>query len=83
MAQHVDDWKSALEISKTRDVRLEYKSFPEFQRIAAKFNIMSDEKAGIPRTAYRGVIELRPHGDFLLFITPPMDETLKASFHLA
>ena len=42
---------------------------------------MSDEKAGIPRTAYRGVVEIRPHGDFFLFLTPPLT-TLKLTFHL-
>jgi len=38
---------------------------------------MDDEKAMVPRTAYKGVVETRPHGNHILFLTPPMEELRK------
>ena len=35
------------------------------------------KKRYIPRTAYKGVVETRPHGDHFLFLTPPMEELQK------
>jgi alpha-1,3-mannosyl-glycoprotein beta-1,2-N-acetylglucosaminyltransferase len=63
----------------TQNTRLEYTSFIHFQTIAAELDIMDDEKASIPRTAYKGVVEIRPFGDHLLFLTPP-EAKLKHSF---
>ncbi len=80
-AQIVNDLTSALDLCKQRDVRIEYKSLGEYKSFATRLKIMNDEKAGIPRTAYRGVVEIRPHGDFFLFLTPPL-AMLKREFHL-
>jgi alpha-1,3-mannosyl-glycoprotein beta-1,2-N-acetylglucosaminyltransferase len=52
------------------NVRLEYGSFVQFQQFARQFQLMDDEKAGIPRTAYKGVVETRPYGEYLLFLVP-------------
>jgi hypothetical protein len=41
--------------------------------------LMTDEKAGIFRTAYNGVVETRPLGQNFVFLTPP-DEEMKANF---
>lgn len=81
MAQLAKDLETALESCKSRDARLEYTLFAQFKLFAQSLHIMNDEKAGIPRTAYRGVVETRPHGDFILFLTPPL-EKLKSVFHL-
>ena len=59
------------------DVRLEYTSFGQFQILAKKLQLMADEKAGIPRTAYKGVVETRPFGENLLFLTPPLKDLQK------
>jgi alpha-1,3-mannosyl-glycoprotein beta-1,2-N-acetylglucosaminyltransferase len=53
-----------------QDVRLDYATFPQFQQFARHFGLMDDEKAGIPRTAYKGVVETRPHGEFFVFLVP-------------
>jgi alpha-1,3-mannosyl-glycoprotein beta-1,2-N-acetylglucosaminyltransferase len=53
-----------------QDVRLDYATFSQFQQFARHFGLMDDEKAGIPRTAYKGVVETRPHGEFLVFLVP-------------
>lgn len=37
-------------------VRIDYSSMPEYTEIARKLHIMIDTKAGVPRTAYRGVV---------------------------
>jgi alpha-1,3-mannosyl-glycoprotein beta-1,2-N-acetylglucosaminyltransferase len=68
----------ALQSVKQRDTRIEYRNFQEYQRLARALKLMDDEKAMIPRTAYKGIVETRPHGDHLLFLTPPLHETLKA-----
>jgi hypothetical protein len=38
---------------------------------------MDDEKAGIHRTEYKKVVETRPHGEFLIFLTPPWKELVE------
>lgn len=78
-AQPVKNVDEALQTCLTRDARLEYGTLHEFKLLANKLRIMNDEKAGIPRTAYRGVVEIRPHGNFLLFLIPPF-ETLESTF---
>ena len=63
-------------------VRIEYTDLPHFQKLAKQWNppLMDDEKAGIPRTAYKGVVETRPHGgDYLLFFTPAPFSHLQAA----
>jgi alpha-1,3-mannosyl-glycoprotein beta-1,2-N-acetylglucosaminyltransferase len=64
------DLDGALKKVKESNTRLEYGSFPEFQRLARKLKLMDDEKAGVPRTAYKGIVETRPHDNFLLFLVP-------------
>ena len=72
-------WEDPREALKTADVRLEYRDFEHFQRLAKKVHIMDDEKAMVPRTAYHGVVETRPFGKHLLLLTPPMTQ-LKQNF---
>ena len=55
-----------------RDVRLVYDSFNAFRRLAEAFDIMGDEKAGVPRTAYEGIVEIRyGRGEYFVYLTPP------------
>jgi alpha-1,3-mannosyl-glycoprotein beta-1,2-N-acetylglucosaminyltransferase len=60
----------ALQEAKSQNVRLEYATFAEFQQLATQLHLMADEKAGVPRTAYKGIVETRPHGDYLVFLMP-------------
>jgi alpha-1,3-mannosyl-glycoprotein beta-1,2-N-acetylglucosaminyltransferase len=60
----------ALKLLETGNVRLGYEDFAEFHRYAGSLRIMDDEKAMIPRTAYKGIVETRPEGDNLLFLYP-------------
>eukprot|EP00984_Skeletonema_dohrnii_P002550 scaffold893_cov110-Skeletonema_dohrnii-CCMP3373.AAC.2 len=54
------------------DVRLVYNSLSHFETLAFNFDIMADEKAGIVRTGYEGIVEVRyGKGEFILFLTPP------------
>jgi alpha-1,3-mannosyl-glycoprotein beta-1,2-N-acetylglucosaminyltransferase len=54
------------------DVRLVYTSLAHFESLAFNFDIMTDEKAGIARTGYEGIVEVRyGKGQFILFLTPP------------
>jgi alpha-1,3-mannosyl-glycoprotein beta-1,2-N-acetylglucosaminyltransferase len=62
--------RDALQEVKLQNVRLEYSTFTEFQQLATQLHLMADEKAGVPRTAYKGIVETRPHGDYLLFVVP-------------
>jgi len=78
-AKRVSSFAEAQTLVKSENVRLEYTTFREFQKFARILNIMDDEKATIPRTAYKGVIETRPDGNHLLFMTPPIDK-LRSSF---
>ena len=70
---------SALEHVKLGDTRLEYHSLNQFTSLATQLGLMSDEKAGVPRTAYKGVVEARIDGKHILFLTPPLAE-LQQSF---
>jgi len=36
--------------------RLEYKTMDQYVEFAQLLNIMADSKAGVPRTAYRGIV---------------------------
>lgn len=54
------------------DVRLSYANFTEFKHLASEFGIMQDEKSGVPRTAYEGIVEIRyGRGNFFVYLTPP------------
>ena len=70
----VQIWKS--------HVRIEYSNLSQFQNLVRQWNptLMEDEKAGVPRTAYKGVVETRPHGGaYLLFFTPAPFAELQAA----
>jgi hypothetical protein len=49
-----------------------YSSFDDFVTIARELRIMQDEKNGVPRSSYRGVVVVRvgEHASVRLFITP-------------
>jgi len=57
-------------------VRLTYNSMEIFRQLASQFDITEDEKAGVPRTAYEGIVEIRyGKGNYFVFLTPPyLDE---------
>lgn len=80
-AKLAPDLTTALEWAQTQSVRLEYVTFPDFQTMAKGLKLMDDEKAGVPRTAYRGIVEIRPHGEHFIFLTPPL-ESLKHDMHI-
>ena len=61
--------KEAKNPSPGLNVRIEYKDFSHFHILAAKLKIMKDEKAMVPRTSYRGIVEVRL-GSSLLFLAP-------------
>ena len=60
------------------NLALHYDDFKDFQRMAKRLNIFDDEKATIPRTAYKGVVETRPFGTNLLFLCPPESDMIQA-----
>lgn len=64
------------------DVRLEYGDLSDFAGLAGQLGLMTDEKAGVPRTAYKGVVETRLDGKHFLFLTPRMED-LRQSFNQA
>ena len=70
-ATRAQSLSEALEVCKLKDVMLEYHDLYEFQRIGDQLQLMTDEKDGILRSSYKGVVETRPHGDKLLLLTPP------------
>lgn len=80
-AKPVPSKDEALEQTKQGvDARIEYRGgIPGYARLAAQMRLMTDEKAGIYRTAYKGVVETRPFGKNFVFLTPPLEE-LKANF---
>lgn len=62
-----------------KDVRVQYSDWKQFRLLAKSLGIMEDEKAGIPRTAYEGIVECRyGAGDHFIYLTPPyLNETTK------
>ncbi len=59
--------------SPVADVRVTYNGLSDFERIARSLGIMDNIKAGIPRTAYKGVVEFRSGGG-IVFVSPPVKE---------
>eukprot|EP00736_Rhodelphis_marinus_P000978 Rmarinus@m.28956 len=53
----------------TGDGKLAYANEREFSMFARGLQLMEDFKAGVPRTAYQGVVSIR-RGDYMLFIVP-------------
>ena len=79
-AKVVGSQQEALDVVKGgHDARVEYSGIANFARTARQFNLMTDEKARIFRTAYKGVVETRPFGQNFVFLTPALNE-LKANF---
>jgi alpha-1,3-mannosyl-glycoprotein beta-1,2-N-acetylglucosaminyltransferase len=81
-AKPVYSLTEALELCKTHHVVLEYQNLEAFRGLASQLELMTDEKAGILRSSYKGVVETRPYGDKLLFLTPPLSD-LRKSFEEA
>jgi GNT-I family len=69
-SQHVTSVEEGLDIVSKGNVVIPYAGFPDFQDMARQLGLMADEKAGIPRTAFKGIVETRPHGDHFLFLVP-------------
>jgi len=65
----VNTLDEAEQMSNTGNVRIEYDNFAHFHELAKEIGIMDGEKAMVPRTAYRGIVEKR-QGNSLLFLTP-------------
>lgn len=65
-----------------KDVRVQYSDWKQFKKLAESFSIMADEKAGVPRTAYEGIVEVRyGAGNYFIYLTPPyLNETKPADF---
>ncbi|KAL7558425.1 hypothetical protein ACA910_015767 [Epithemia clementina (nom. ined.)] len=60
--------------------RLEYHNQnPEFVRLARQLGLFTDEKAGVPRTAYKGVVETW-YNHAMILLTPPMAQLEKEFF---
>lgn len=67
-------WKRAMQAVQTQDVRVEYNNWKQFKKNVPKMlPLMTDEKAGVPRTAFEAIVETRPYGPggHLMFLTPP------------
>ena len=62
--------KNALESVKLEDVRLLYKSSLGFRKLAIELKLLYDEKAGILRSSYNGIVETRPFGENILYLVP-------------
>ena len=77
-ARRVESAVEAEDHIQSGNVRMEYRNLMEFADLARKFDLMPDEKAGIPRTAYNGVVETRLDGKHFLFLTPPLQELQKS-----
>eukprot|EP00795_Rhopilema_esculentum_P013361 gene13361-4214_t len=55
-------------------VRIQYSSNTEVESLARKFGLMTDLKAGVPRTAYKGIVSF-VHNGKRVYLTPPSDWT--------
>lgn len=54
----------------TTAVRITYRSHGEFTNLARSFGIMTDFKAGVPRTAYKGIVTFY-RNNRRIYIAPP------------
>lgn len=56
-------------------VKVRYDSLRHFAEIATKYGLMADEKAGVPRTAYKGVVQFRfvADNELVVFLFPKED----------
>mmetsp|Transcript_49232 Transcript_49232/g.120016 ORF Transcript_49232/g.120016 Transcript_49232/m.120016 type:complete len:309 (+) Transcript_49232:152-1078(+) len=62
--------RTSLHSPQTGPAKLTYTSHPSFMVMADQLGIMSDEKAGVPRTGYLGVVTLRGKGGSQLYVAP-------------
>lgn len=69
-SKKVSSIPQAMKEVKSQNVQLHYSSLKHFATLAKQLHIMQDEKAGVPRTAYHGIVEVRPRGQYLLFLVP-------------
>jgi alpha-1,3-mannosyl-glycoprotein beta-1,2-N-acetylglucosaminyltransferase len=77
-SRHADSLDEALRVVASSDVQVDYQSLPEFQGMAEELGIMTDEKAGILRTSYKGIVEYRPvENGNMLFLSPPIQDLQK------
>lgn len=51
------------------DLRISYATQTEFKSVAQFFRIMDDEKEGMPRTSYKGIVKFH-HNTNTVFLTP-------------
>ena len=65
-------WQDAMNTVKEGNVRVEYNTWDEFKKKVPKLLklISTDEKAGVPRSSYEGIVETRPYGKHMLFFSP-------------
>lgn len=56
-------------VFRSQDVRIVYSKTQEYESIARQLGIMADIKAGVPRTAYMGIVTLSWKGT-RVFVTP-------------
>uniref|UniRef100_A0A0N5C7K4 Alpha-1,3-mannosyl-glycoprotein 2-beta-N-acetylglucosaminyltransferase n=1 Tax=Strongyloides papillosus TaxID=174720 RepID=A0A0N5C7K4_STREA len=54
-------------------LRIEYRTFNEYEKIASYLKIMKDFKEGVGRTAYKGIITTYKNG-YRIFLAPVKDE---------
>lgn len=67
-------WGEAMQKVKEGDVRVEYNRWNQYTKnVPHLLPVMTDEKAGVPRTAFEAIVETRPYGQggHLMFFTPP------------
>mmetsp|Transcript_4732 Transcript_4732/g.6231 ORF Transcript_4732/g.6231 Transcript_4732/m.6231 type:complete len:123 (-) Transcript_4732:541-909(-) len=73
-AKVAKDTKNAMNLIGSSNVILTYNDLKDFVWKAKYFGIMHDERAGVPRTAYKGVVEVKVKGKNSLFLAPPRDK---------
>ena len=92
----IDDLRAALKLEKPSDIthappgplRLEYDGIDDrlgpnaFPALARALGIMDNVKAGVPRTAYRGVVSFYRE-DHLIYLAPPLAEVERRLFTTA
>jgi alpha-1,3-mannosyl-glycoprotein beta-1,2-N-acetylglucosaminyltransferase len=63
-----DEWHETkirdqiMDMLRQSSVKIEYNNWDDFVMLANMMNLMDNEKAGVPRTAFQGIVECRPHG---------------------
>lgn len=58
-------------------MRIDYTGFAAFRTLARELGIMTDEKAGVPRTAYYGIVTVRVNGVRVFLVDAFGFESLK------